>query len=174
MPTTWAEWRDGDGGDQAQLGKDRCAIFLPTNEWPQPVILGMQAGSPLLQDGGRYGAFSDPEFRRALRLLLELFRDGLAPVFGNTEIANLYQEFERGTSRCTSPARGTSASSAGACRADAAGQVGDRAAARPHRRRDGVSTAGGSSLVVFRGSEHQAEAWKLIEFLSRPEQQVRF
>ncbi|MGQ0815870.1 MAG: extracellular solute-binding protein, partial [Gemmatimonadota bacterium] len=37
-----------------------------------------------------------------------------------------------------------------------------------------VSNAGGASLVMFRRSEHKAEAWKLIEFLSRPEQQVRF
>jgi multiple sugar transport system substrate-binding protein len=36
-----------------------------------------------------------------------------------------------------------------------------------------VSTAGGSSLVLFRNSKHPAEAWKVIEFLSRPEQQLR-
>jgi multiple sugar transport system substrate-binding protein len=34
--------------------------------------------------------------------------------------------------------------------------------------------AGGASLVLFRSSRHPAEAWKLIEFLSRPEQQLRF
>ena len=38
----------------------------------------------------------------------------------------------------------------------------------------GVSFAGGSSLVLFRGTKHPAEAWVLVEFLSRPEQQVRF
>jgi multiple sugar transport system substrate-binding protein len=38
----------------------------------------------------------------------------------------------------------------------------------------GISIAGGSSLVLFRGSKHKAEAWRLIEFLARPEQQVRF
>src|SRR5262245_7032192 len=37
----------------------------------------------------------------------------------------------------------------------------------------GVSTAGGSSLVLFRHTQHPEEAWKLIEFLSRPEQQSR-
>jgi multiple sugar transport system substrate-binding protein len=37
-----------------------------------------------------------------------------------------------------------------------------------------VSVAGGSSLVVFRASKHKAEAWQLVEFLSRPEQQLRF
>jgi multiple sugar transport system substrate-binding protein len=38
----------------------------------------------------------------------------------------------------------------------------------------GVSTAGGSSLVVFRNTRHPEIAWKLIEFLARPEQQIRF
>jgi multiple sugar transport system substrate-binding protein len=38
----------------------------------------------------------------------------------------------------------------------------------------GVSTAGGSSLVLFRASRQPGAAWKLIEFLSRPEQQIRF
>jgi multiple sugar transport system substrate-binding protein len=38
----------------------------------------------------------------------------------------------------------------------------------------GVSTAGGASLVIFRGSKHQEEAWRLVEFLSRPEQQLAF
>ena len=38
----------------------------------------------------------------------------------------------------------------------------------------GVSLAGGASLVVFRASPHKAEAWALIEFLSRPERQVQF
>jgi multiple sugar transport system substrate-binding protein len=38
----------------------------------------------------------------------------------------------------------------------------------------GVALAGGSSLVVFRSSRHQAAAWKLVEFLSRVEEQERF
>jgi len=36
------------------------------------------------------------------------------------------------------------------------------------------SIAGGSSLVVFRRSRHQAAAWQLIEFLSQPSVQRRF
>ena len=38
----------------------------------------------------------------------------------------------------------------------------------------GVSLAGGSSLVLFRTSKRSDDAWKLIEFLSEPAQQVRF
>jgi multiple sugar transport system substrate-binding protein len=38
----------------------------------------------------------------------------------------------------------------------------------------GASIAGGSSLAIFRRSRRKAEAWRLVEFLSRPEVQQRF
>ena len=38
----------------------------------------------------------------------------------------------------------------------------------------GVSFAGGSSLVMFHSTKHPREAWAWMEYLSRPEQQVRF
>ena len=41
-------------------------ILLPTDEWAQPTILGLQAGASLLRDGGRYGAFRAPELVRGL------------------------------------------------------------------------------------------------------------
>ena len=85
-------------GDQARASApDRYAIFLPINEWAQPVILGLQAGSPLLRDDATRGAFSRARVPRApSTFYLDLFRDGLAPPVGNNEIANLYQEFARG------------------------------------------------------------------------------
>ncbi|NLW95580.1 MAG: ABC transporter substrate-binding protein, partial [Xanthomonadaceae bacterium] len=38
----------------------------------------------------------------------------------------------------------------------------------------GAGIAGGTSLVLARGSRHQDEAWRLVEFLSRPDIQQRF
>jgi multiple sugar transport system substrate-binding protein len=173
-PPTWAEWRRAMEKIRAQLGPGRYAIFLPTNEWAQPVILGMQAGSPLLRDGGRYGAFSDSAFRRAFEWYVGLFRDSLAPVFGNTQLSNVAQEFGRGTFamyisgpwyigdfRNRLPAAVQDKWST----APLPGPTGDSS---------GVSLAGGSSLVIFRSSRHKPESWRLIEFLARPEQQARF
>jgi multiple sugar transport system substrate-binding protein len=37
-----------------------------------------------------------------------------------------------------------------------------------------VSLAGGSSIVIFRKSAHKEAAWRLVEYLARPEQQLRF
>ena len=34
--------------------------------------------------------------------------------------------------------------------------------------------AGGASLAIFRGSQRKRDAWKLAEYLSRPDVQLRF
>jgi multiple sugar transport system substrate-binding protein len=175
-PTSWAEWRRAMVAIKAQGARsgDRYAIFLPSNEWMQPVVLGLQAGSPILRDGGRYGAFRQPDFRRAFAFYLDLFGSGLAPRMGNNDVGNPYQEFGRGLfamwitgpwnigefKRRLSPAMQS--------------LWGTAALPGPDGAASGVSIAGGSSLALFRRSRHPAQAWQVIEFLSRPEQQLRF
>jgi multiple sugar transport system substrate-binding protein len=174
MPTTWADWRRAMVDVKRTLGDDRWAIFLPTNEWAQPAILGMQGGSPLLKDGGRWGAFSDPEFMRAFEFYLSLYRDGLAPVYGNTDIANVFQEFERGLFVFYITGPWNIGEFGRRLPADLQDDWATAPLPGPTGAESGLSTAGGSSLVLFEESEHPAESWKLIEFLSRPEIQVRF
>jgi multiple sugar transport system substrate-binding protein len=43
IPDTWDQWRAAMLTVKRQLGPDRYAIFLPTNEWAQPAILGLRA-----------------------------------------------------------------------------------------------------------------------------------
>jgi multiple sugar transport system substrate-binding protein len=182
-PATWDAWRRAMAA-VARGGKDpRYGILLPLNEWTQPVILGLQAGSPLLVEHATRGAFSQPAFRRAFQFYVDLFRDGLAPSVSNNEVANLYQEFARGTFamyitgpwnlgefRRRLPAELQHAWATAALPAPQA----TPAAAVAGRSAPGLSLAGGSSLVIFRRSAHQETAWQLVEFLSRPAQQKRF
>ena len=174
IPSSWAGWRAAMQAVRRIDGPRQYPIFLPTNEWAQPVILGMQAGSPLLKDSGRFGAFSDSAFRRAFDFYVGIFRDGLAPVFSNADIANVYQEFARGTFAMwiTGPwnigemrRRLPDSLQHAWATAPLPGPTGDSS---------GVSLAGGSSLVIFRGSAHKDAAWRLVEFLSSAEQQRRF
>jgi multiple sugar transport system substrate-binding protein len=169
---TWAAWRACLARIKAAQGADEFAILLPLNEWNQAAILGMQAGSPLLKEGGRYGAFGDSAFRRAFEFYVDLYRSGLAPVAGLNEIANPYQEFARGRFAMWI----TGPWSVGEMRRRLPPALRDAWATAPLPGPDagpGLSMAGGSSLVVFRRSRHRATAWQVIEFLSRPEQQVR-
>ncbi len=172
MPTTWAEWKKCLEDLKRTYGAKHWPVFLPTNEWMSPVVFGMQAGSPLLADDGTRGAFEGPEFRRSFTWLLDLYREGLAPAIGFNEIANKYQEMERGT--IAMMITGPWELGEFARRLPDSLQNAWSTAPLPGPDGPGVSFAGGSSLVVFKGSRNPRSAWKLIEFLSRPEQQVRF
>lgn len=177
-PRTWAAWsRAMEGIAKIPLaGRRRYPILLPTDEWAQPVILGLQRGATLLADGGRCGAFRQPAFEEAAKFYVGMFRQGLAPVVSWGEIGNVYQEFGRGdiTMWITGPwnigefrrrPEGPPAGTWSTMPMPAAAE-GDEF--------PGVSIAGGSSLVVFRSSRRKDDAWKLVEYLSEPATQALF
>jgi multiple sugar transport system substrate-binding protein len=155
-------------------GAGHYAIFLPLNEWPPPMILGIQAGSPVLLDGGTRAGFSGPEFRKGFEFFCSLFRDSLAPPVSNTQIANLYQEFERGTFAMYITGPWNLGEFARRLPPEMQNKWATAPLPGPTGAASGLSMAGGSSLVVTRASRHKDTAWKLVEFLSRPEQQLRF
>ncbi len=174
MPTNWKDWREAMRAIKRRVGPKRFAIFLPANEPTQAEILGLQAGSTLLKDHDSRGAFQDPPFRRAFDFYIGLFREGLAPPVGNSEIANVYQEFAKGTFAMYITGPWNLGQFHDQLPADLQGKWATAALPGPEGPEGGVSLAGGSSLVMFRGSKHKAEAWQLIEYLSQPEQQLRF
>ena len=145
--------------------------LLPLNE-PEPLFaMALQQGALLADDDTR-GAFAKPAFRRALDFYASLFHDGLAPAMTNTQISNVWDEFARGlfTFYITGPWN------VGEFRRRLPEAMQGHWATAPLPGPDGpgVSTAGGSSLVLFRKSPRQDAAWKLIEFLSEPETMLRF
>src|SRR3712207_6280926 len=95
-PTTWEAWVAAMERMKELGGPNQYPILLPVEEWAQPVILGLQVGAPLLRDGGRYAAFDEPRFRRALDFYVGLYRRGLAPLVASQQVANPFQEFARG------------------------------------------------------------------------------
>ncbi|HET6680231.1 MAG TPA: sugar ABC transporter substrate-binding protein [Gemmatimonadaceae bacterium] len=172
VPVTWSGWRTAMEAMKARMNVGQYPLLMPTSEWPPPVIFGLQAGSTLLRDNGRYGDFRGDAFRRAFEFYVGLFRDGLAPRVSGAEVANLYQEFTRGNIAMYISGPWD------------LGEFGNRIPAElqdawmtaplPGPDGPGVSMAGGSSLVMFRSSAHQEEAWRFIEYLSRPDVQLRF
>ncbi len=174
MPQRWDEWKRAMHAVKRVVGRDKFAIFLPTNEWNPEGILALQAGSPLLSDGATRAAFTDSAFRRGFDFYVSLFREGLAPPVSNTQIANIYQEFARGYFNMVI----TGPWNLGEMRSRLPAALQDDWATAPlpgpEGAASGVSLAGGSSLVLYRGSRHKAEGWALIEYLSRPEVQLKF
>jgi multiple sugar transport system substrate-binding protein len=172
-PRTWDEWRDAMQKIVSQK-RARYPLLLPTNEWDPPVILALSNHSTLLTPDGTRGAFRQREFAEAFAFYGEIFHRGWAPSVSNAQIANLYQQFAQGefAMYITGPWN------VGEFRRRLPAELQDKWATAPMPSRDGrtpgISMAGGSSLVIFRASEHKAAARKLIEFLSEPAQQVRF
>jgi multiple sugar transport system substrate-binding protein len=172
MPQTWAGWVAAMKAMRRRMGPRQYPALLPTNEWTYPVAFGLQAAAPLLKDGGRYGGFEDPRFRRAFGFYLGIFRDSLAPTVANTQISNLYQEFARGNIAMYITGPWNLGEFANRLPKELQGSW--ATAPLPGPDGPGVSLAGGSSLVVFRATRHAALAWALVEFLSRPDVQARF
>jgi len=157
---------------ETQKTKDKYPIFIPTNEWNSFIIFGLQAGAELLKDENTRGNFSSKEFKEAFDYLIRFHKQNLTP-FGMMQVTNVYQamaeeyisiyfsgpwnipEFKKWMTR----------------------ELADKWATAPmpgyRNEYPGVSLAGGSSLVIFKDSRYKDEVWKLIEFLSEPEMQLK-
>jgi multiple sugar transport system substrate-binding protein len=185
-PATWDSWLQAMTALKSAGDSARYAILLPINEWQLPVILALQRGASLLRDRNQYGNFREPPFREAFAFYLQLFDRGLAPPVSNAQMANLYQEFAKGTFAVYASGPWN------------IGEFGRRLPAAmqdqwmttalpafddfpplppgegPGVRAVGLSLAGGASLALSRTSPRREAAWKLLEFLAEPEQQARF
>jgi multiple sugar transport system substrate-binding protein len=155
-----------------EVGPSRYAILLPLNEFEPLLALGLQQDQPLLRDDGRWGGFSTPGFRRALDFYVEMFRQGWAPATGNAEISNVWSEFGRGFFSFYISGPWNIEEFKRRLPSEHQGDWMTAPLPGPHG--PGASTAGGSSLVIFRSSRHAEATWRLIEFLSEPAVQVRF
>nr|WP_255682869.1 sugar ABC transporter substrate-binding protein [Dyella sp. 2HG41-7] len=170
-PRDWSEWRRMLAA-LSHPDHDRYGILLPTNEYDQLTALALQQPDSLLRDGGRYGNFESAGFKRALTFYVDTFRMHEAPDITNIEAGNPWSEFGRGV--YSFYFSGPWNIGEFRKRLPASEQDDWDTAPLPGPDGPGASVAGGSSLVVFRKSEHKDAAWKLVEYLSRPQVQDRF
>ena len=169
-PRTWDEWADAMQRLRDKEPRDRYPILLPTDEWPHPVTFALEEGAPLLRAGGRYADFEEPRFESAFNFYLSLYRRGFAPTMTRTDVANRYQQFATGDFAMLI----SGPWDVGELRKRISPDVQWSTTIMPGPGGRSTSLAGGSSLVIFRDSRQKDAAWKLIEFLSEPAQQLRF
>ncbi len=173
-PRTWDEWMKASKAIVAlHPGEEKYAMLLPTTEWAPPVILGLQRGAKLLKDHDTRGDFSNPDFEQAFDWYISFFRERLAPI-GVTQVTNIYQGLAEGFF---------------AMYISGPWNIGEFSRRMPDSLQDawmtaplpspdslypGASLAGGSSLIIFRASKQKEAAWRLVEYLEEPAQQIRF
>jgi len=172
-PDTWDGWLAAWRAIKSR-SPERWPLLLPLGEWEVPVILALQRGAGLLRDGGRYGDFRDPRFREALAFYASLFAEGLTPPAGSGQVANLYQDFAAGffAAFVTGPWNlGEMARRLPPALQDdwATAPIPALDAAHPS-----LSLAGGAALAILRDSPRREAAWRFVEFLGEPAQQVAF
>lgn len=175
-PRTWSELREVLAAVQREVGPGRNAILVLLNEFETPLSLGLQGEDPLLRDGDRYGNFRSPGFRAALGLYAELFERGWAPPVSETQVSNVWEEFFRGNFAFYVSGPWNIREFRKVAPPALKDEWGTMALPGPDG--PGAGIAGGTSLVLFKGRGHDARrtdaAWQLVEYLSRPEVQVRF
>jgi multiple sugar transport system substrate-binding protein len=169
-PQSWAEWLAAMRAVRRRSAQT-YGVLLPLNE-PDPLFaLALQQGA-LLRDDDSRGAFAQPAFRRALGFYAGIFAEDLAPTMTAAQIANVWDEFARG--RFVFYVSGPWNIGEFRRRLPRERQGDWATAPLPGPDGPGVSTAGGSSLVIFKRSPRKAAAWRLIEFLSDPATMQRF
>ncbi len=175
-PKTWGEWRRALAAVKRSVGPDRHAILVLLNEFETQLSLGLQGDDPLLRDGDNRGNFSAPGFRDALALYAEMFERGWAPPVSETQVSNMWEEFFKGNFAFYISGPWNIREFRKVAPAALKDEWGTMALPGPDG--PGAGIAGGTSLVLFRNRDADAArkqaAWKLIEYLSRPEVQVRF
>ena len=174
FPRSWQGWLECMRRVVALPGGERFAILLPTDEWAQPVVLGLQQGATLLADDGSRGAFSSPEFARAFDFYIQIFDEHLAPVLSTSQIGNVYQQFAEGRFAMYITGPWNLGEFRRRLPASALAVWGTAPLPSPDESWPGVSLAGGASLVIFKSSERKPAAWQVVEYLSRPEVQLEF
>lgn len=167
-PAGWSDW-------QAMLrAVKRRAPFavLLLLDWPEQLMnFALQAGAVMLRDHGGRGNFRSAEFRYALGFYRSLFTEGLAPPVTGTEAGDTLGALHDGYFAILPAA----AQTVGDLRRrapvipTASWSVADMPAPRP----PAPSMVTGNSLVVSHSAADPARAWRLVDYLCRPDVQVQ-
>jgi multiple sugar transport system substrate-binding protein len=171
-PKTWDEWRAMFAAISKKWQGQRMGILLPVNEFEPLLAMSLQQADELLRDGARYANFSGRGFTTSLAFYDEIFAKGYARNLSNNQIANVWDEFAKGSFvfYITGPWN------IGEFKRRMPANLQDAwmTAALPGPNGPSASTAGGASMVIFKNAKHKKEAWALIEYLSRTDIQLRF
>jgi multiple sugar transport system substrate-binding protein len=173
-PQDWESWLVAMQRIKRLNKGEDYVILMPLSDWTPLVILALQSNAELLKDNNQYGNFSDVRFHNAFEFYLDLFKQGFAPAVGASQMANVYQEFARGHIAMYITGPWNIAEFQHRLPESLQGSWMTAPLPGPQPDQPGLSLSGGASLVISQSSRQKHAAWKLIEYLCAPEQQIRF
>lgn len=149
------------------------AIYFPTNEWVPLIIFSLQKNAYLLKKNYTEPAFTDSEFVTAFQFLSRFYYEKLSPS-NITDVTNIYQAFEEGYIGMYITGPWNISEFKNRLSSSVQNLWMTAPLPSPDSIYPGISLAGGASLVINRKSKNKDLAFKLIEFLSNSEIQIKF
>ncbi len=132
---------------------------------------GWSSGAELIDDGSTKWTLDTPEWNKALSYYQSFFTDGIANPTPNAGAGAAESAFVDGSA----PMMMSGPYNIGnLAKAGGAGFADKYAVATLPKDTSATSFVGGSNLVVFKDSPNRAAAWKLVQWLSQPEVQVKW
>lgn len=164
-PQNWDELYDA-AKKLAQKGKYGITLYQPQDNYQILLPFVWQNGGDILDNKGRV-IVDQPEFVEAFEYYTRFFTEKLAPIGGG---GNLFQDFASGDT----PMFFSGPWMVSMIREQIPQIEGKWNVALMPQKKTRTSFMGGSNLVIFKDSKNKEGAWKFIEFLSRPDIQVKW
>ncbi|WP_158526143.1 sugar ABC transporter substrate-binding protein [Petrotoga sp. 9PW.55.5.1] len=164
-PQNWDELYDA-AKKLAEKGRYGVTLYQPQDNYQVLMPFVWQNGGDIIDSNGKV-IVDQPEFVEAFAYYTRFFTEKLAPIGGG---GNLFQDFASGDT----PMFFSGPWMVTMLREQVPQIEGKWDVALTPQKKTMTSFMGGSDLVIFRDSKNKEVAWKFIEFLSRPDIQVKW
>lgn len=165
-PKTWDELEDA-AKKLSDRGKDKYGINIDSKEQSLVFMFARQNGSPLFEDGKPL--FNTPEFVEAVSYLNDFIQKGYSPKEDlGMDVSQTFSGDAMVPMFISGPWM------AKAVKDTVPDAKGKWAIATLPKKENNLSSMGGSNLTIFKYSKQKDNAAKFIEFMSRPENQMKW
>ena len=165
-PKTWDELEDA-ATKLSDRGKDKYGINIDSKEQTLAFMFARQNGSPLFEDGKPL--FNTPRFVEAVSYLNDFIQKGYSPKEDlGMDVSQTFSGDAMVPMFISGPWM------AKAVKDTVPDAKGKWAIATLPKKENNLSSMGGSNLTIFKYSKQKDNAAKFIEFMSRPENQMKW
>ncbi|CAI3342357.1 sugar ABC transporter substrate-binding protein [Enterococcus cecorum] len=165
-PKTWDELEDV-AKKLSDRGKDKYGINIDSKEQSLAFMFARQNGSPLFEDGKPL--FNTPKFVEAVSYLNNFIQKGYSPKEDlGMDVSQTFSGDAMVPMFISGPWM------AKAVKDTVPDAKGKWAIATLPKKENNLSSMGGSNLTIFKYSKQKDNAAKFIEFMSRPENQIKW